>query len=75
MSHNESTYSLYCALGQATQEISKKFEHRGTAMQQAHFVIDDDLAKGNHYHHRLMDHNNDPKTTFSDVQRFLALLE
>lgn len=72
---NESTYSLYCALELATKEISKKFEHRGAAMQQARFVIDDDLAKGNHYHHRLMDYNNDPKTTFSDVQQFFALLE
>lgn len=72
---NESTYSLYCALEQATQEISKKFAHRGAAMQQARFVIDDDLAKGNHYQHRLMDYNNDPRTTFSDVQRFFALLE
>ena len=71
----ESTHSLYCALEQATKEISKKFEHRGAAMQQARFVIDDDLAKGNHYHHRLMDYNNDPKTTFADVQRFFALLE
>lgn len=72
---NESTYSVYCALEQATKEISKKFEHRGAAMQQARFVIDDDLAKGNHYHHRLMDYNNDPKTTFADIQRFFALLE
>lgn len=72
---NETTYSLYCALELATKEISKKFEHRGAAMQQARFVIDDDLAKGNHYHHRLMDYNNDPKTTFSDVQQFLSLLE
>lgn len=44
-------------------------------MQQARFVIDEDLAKGNHYKHRLMDYNNDPKTTFADVQRFFALLE
>ena len=72
---NESTYSLYCALEQATQEISKKFEYRGAATQQARFVIDDDRAKGNHYQHRLMDSNNDPKATFSDVQRLFALLE
>src|SRR5215469_12936752 len=72
---NESTCSLYCALEQATQEISKKFEHSGAAAQQARFLIDDDLAKGNHYQHRLMDSNNDPKTTFSDVQRLFALLE
>jgi len=69
---NESTSSLHCALEQATQENSKKFKHRGAAMQQARFVIEDDLAKENHYHRRLMDYNNDPKTTFSDVQRFFA---
>ncbi len=72
---NETTYSLYCALEQATREIATKFEHRGAAMQQARFVIDDDLAKGNHYHHRLMDYNNDPRTSFIDVQRFFTLLE
>jgi len=71
----QTTYSLYCALEKATDEISKKFEHRGAVMQQARFVIDEDLAKGNHYNHRLMDYNNDPKTTFADVQRFFALLE
>lgn len=71
----QTTYSLYCALEKATEEISKNFEHRGAAMQQARFVIDDDLARGNHYHHRLMDYNNDPKTTFADVQKFFALLE
>ena len=71
----QTTYSLYCALEKATVELSSKFEHRGAAMQQARFVIDDDLAKGNCYHHRLMDYNNDPKTTFADVQRFFTLLE
>ena len=71
----QTTCSLYCALEKATQEISKNFEHRGAAMQQARFVIDDDLARGNHYNHRLMDYNNDPKTTFADVQRFFILLE
>lgn len=69
------TFSLYCALDKATVEISGSFEHRGAAMQQARFVIDDDLAKGNHYEHRLMDYNNDPKTTFADTQEFFRLLE
>jgi len=72
---NATTYSLYCALEQATKEISGTFEHRGAVMQQARFVIDEDLAKGNHYDHRLMDYNNDPKTTFANVQTFFALLE
>jgi hypothetical protein len=53
----------------------RKIRDRGAAMQQARFVIDEDLANGNHYQHRLMDYNNDPKTTFADVQKFFALLE
>jgi hypothetical protein len=71
----QTTYSLYCALEKATREVDQKFEHRGAAMQQARFVIDEVLAKGNHYQHRLMDFNNDPKTTFADVQRFFSLIE
>jgi hypothetical protein len=71
----QTTYSLYCALEKATREVSKKFEHRGAAMQEARFAIDEVLAKGNHYEHRLMDYNNDPKTTFADVQEFFTLLE
>jgi hypothetical protein len=55
--------------------IRHRFEHRGAAMQEARFIIDEELAKGNHYDHRLKDYNNDSKTTFADVQRFFDLLE
>lgn len=71
----QTTYSLYCALAKATDEVFRKFEHRGAAMQEARFVIDEVLAKGNHYEHRLMNYNNDPKTTFADVQKFFTLIE
>ena len=71
----QKTYSLYCAMEKATEEVSKKFEHRGAAMQEARFAIDEVLAKGKHYEHRLMDYNNDPKTTFADVQKFFILIE
>jgi hypothetical protein len=74
-SPSQKTYSLYCALEKATIEVTGNFEHRGAAMQQARFAIDEILAKGNHYHHRLMDYNNDPKTTFADVQRFFIIVE
>ena len=69
------TFSLYCALEKATAEITGGFQHRGAAMQQARFVIDEQLAKGNHYEHRLMNYNNDPKTTFADTRKFWDLLE
>ena len=69
------TFSLYCALEKATNEVGGKFEHRGAAMQEARFVIDDIAPHHKNYHHRLMDYNNDPTTTFADVQKFFRLLE
>ena len=38
-------------------------------------MIDDDLAPKNNYDHRLLVYNNDPKTTFADVQRFFDFLQ
>ncbi|HTU34029.1 MAG TPA: hypothetical protein VMF66_09530 [Candidatus Acidoferrum sp.] len=71
----ETKFSLYCALEEATYEVTQDFAHRGSAMQEARFVIDNDLAPNNHYHHRLMDYNNDPHTSFTDVQRFFDFLQ
>jgi hypothetical protein len=71
----ETKFSLYCALEKATYDVMGDFTHRGAAMQEARFVIDDDLAPKNNYHHRLMDYNNDPHTTFRDVQRFFDFLQ
>jgi len=71
---DETTFSLYCALEKATRELSGNFAHRGAAMQEARFVIEE-IAPGRNYHHRLMDFNNDPSTTFADVQKFFELLD
>ena len=43
-------------------------------MQEARFVIDE-IVPNRNYDHRLMDHNNDPKTTFADVQKVFRLLQ
>jgi hypothetical protein len=69
------TFSLYCALEKATDEVSGKFEHRGAAMQEARFVIDDIAQNPKNYQHRLMGYNNDPTTTFADIQKVFRLLE
>lgn len=69
------TFSLYCALEKATTEVSGKFAHRGAAMQEARFVIDDIAPNKDKYEHRLMDWNNDPITTFADLQKVLRLIE
>jgi hypothetical protein len=68
------TFSLYCALEKATTEKSGNFEHRG-AMQEARFVIEEVAPNVKRYNHRLMDYNNDPTTTFADMQEVFRLLE
>jgi hypothetical protein len=69
------TFSLYCALEKATDEVSGNFKHRGAAMQEARFVIEDVAPDWKKYDHRLMGYNNDPKTTFADIQKVFRLLE
>jgi hypothetical protein len=69
------TFSLYCALEKATDEVSGNFEHRGAAMQEARFVIDDIAPNASKYEHRLMGYNNDPTTTFADLQKVFQLLQ
>lgn len=68
------TVSLYCALQMATIEIGGKAEHRGAALQEARFVIDE-IAIDRNYEHRLMNYNNDPTTTFADIQEVLRITE
>ncbi len=69
------TFSLYCALEKATDEISHSFQHRGAAMQEARFVVEEIAPNANGYSHRLMDYNNDPTTTFADIQGVFWLVE
>jgi hypothetical protein len=69
------TFSLYCAVEKATDEVSGNFEHRGAAMQEVRFVIDEIAPYRKNYEHRLMDYNNDPTTTFADIQKVLRLSE
>lgn len=68
------TFSLYCALEKATYEVTGKFEHRGAAMQEARFVIEEVVPDWQKYNHRLMGYNNDPNTAFADIQNVLRLL-
>jgi hypothetical protein len=67
-------FSLYCALEKATKEVSKQFEHRGAAMQETRFVVDE-ITRNRNYEHRLMDYNNDPTTKFSDIKHVLQLTQ
>ena len=68
------TFSLYCALQMATNEVAGKSDHRGAALQEARFVIDE-IAADRNYNHRLMDYNNDPTTTFAEIQEVFRITE
>ena len=61
-------------LEMATVEVGGKAEHRGAALQEARFVIDE-IARDRNYEHRLMNYNNDRTTTFSDIQEVLRITE
>jgi hypothetical protein len=69
------TVSLYCALERSTEEVSKNFQHRGTVMEEARLAIEEIGPGATRYSHRLMDYNNDPRTTFADIQGLFWLLE
>jgi hypothetical protein len=69
------TFSLYCALEKATTEKAGSFAHRGAAMQEARFVVEEIAPNVKDYEHRLRDYNNDPTTTFAGVQRFFDVLQ
>jgi hypothetical protein len=61
------TVSLYCALEQATMEVTGSFAHRGAVMQEARFAVDE-IDGNRNYDHRLMGYNNDRTTTFEDMK-------
>jgi hypothetical protein len=62
-------------LQKATDEVTDNFEHRGAAMQEARFVIDEIATNRKDFQHRLQGYNNDPTTTFAEIQEVLRLLE
>lgn len=73
-SPGDKKFSLYCALEMATRQVTGKFEHRSALLQETRFVIDELIPK-NGYEHRLMGYNNDPRTSFADVQKLMVLVE
>jgi len=58
-----------------TDSMTSILKAVSAAMQEARFVIEDIAPNWKEYHHRLMDYNNDPRTTFADIQKVLRLLE
>lgn len=64
---SDATYSLYCALAEATRMVDGQYQHRQPALQAVRQIVGqgwpDRIVE-----HRLMDFNNDPQTTYADLQ-------
>lgn len=67
------TFSLYCALAKAQQDVTGSFDHDAVVMDEARTVIDFVGAKD--YSARLVNYNNDPATSYADIQAFFRILE
>lgn len=65
------TWSIYCAMELATVQVTGAFHHRRPALQLVRRIVNE-RAAGRAYHHRLMEYNNDPTTTFHNVQDIFA---
>jgi len=69
------TFSLFCALQKASNEVTGTFDNRGAAAQELRFTIDDMVGNSKHYNSRLTDFNNDSATTFENIQELLRTAE
>jgi hypothetical protein len=69
---NATTWSLFCALHQASIEVLGEYDHRRVALQEVRFAIED-VTKGKEFEHRLMDYNNLSTTQFKDIKLVLKM--
>jgi hypothetical protein len=63
-------YSLYCALYEASIDVTGTYVHRKAALEQVRLIVEksypDRISQ-----HRLMDWNNNPRTTFTELKAVL----
>ena len=64
---DDKTWSIYCAMIRATNEVTGGIHHRRPAMEVVRQIVDTRSA-GRKYEHRLRDYNNDVSTTLADVR-------
>jgi hypothetical protein len=67
------SFGLYCALLKAQIDVTGKADHDAVIMNEARDIIDFVAAKS--YPARLVNYNNDPATSFGDIQAFVRILE
>ncbi len=63
----DNRWSIYCAMVQATIDVTGAFHHRRPALQLIRKIVEE-RSINKQYKHRLMDYNNDPTTKFEDIK-------
>jgi len=63
-------YSLFCALYKASLDVTGTYNNRRPALQIVRFTVEKH-DNGSIKKHRLMDWNNSPKTTFTELKQVL----
>jgi len=73
---SDTTWSLFCAVKRATEEVLGAYRHDDkmgqAALREVRRVIED-LNPGRTFQHRPMDYNNLPSTTCQDIKKVLHL--
>lgn len=70
--NDEGVISVYCALARATASVMGRYQHRQPAMQAVRRVIASEWPE-RVVDHRLMNFNNDARTTLADVHYLFDL--
>jgi hypothetical protein len=71
---NPQKYSVFCALMQATEEVSGGVHYRQPALQAVREVVNE-VGGTRVGKHRLMDYNNHPDTTLTDIHNLLRMAQ
>jgi hypothetical protein len=71
---NPQKRSVFCALMQATQEVSGGVHYRQPALQAVREVVNE-VGGTRVNKHRLMDYNNHPDTTLDDIHNMLRMAQ
>jgi hypothetical protein len=65
-------WSLYCALYQASLDVTGEFQHRRAGLEEVRKTVEE-LTQGTTFEHRMMNFNNLSSTSFTDIKKVLQI--
>ena len=68
----QGSWSMFCALYQASLDVTSEYLHQRPAMKEVRQVIRE-ITNNRPFEHGIKDYNNLPETTFDDVMNVLEI--